>query len=386
MYTLTILVFSLLALPKRNDDARSFAWFILVLFALSPVTASSHFILLLVPIVLLLKGESLSWSAGLIALYILVQLSLRTWDAWLFPKLWCILALAIYVGWRYLAQVRIGPAMAAAAGVLAVSAGLAYTEWTSYQLEPQVADRHAVVEPGAIFSSAPVLREGAMVYESIAQDRFVLRSSEPAGSRTFKFEGHAFHPSTPLSGDPIYFELLAGGHSYISAYHESTRAWELVDGVDVDAVEPAISPDGSRLAYVSGGSIVLFDGESSSLVAGGAAGELSGPAFTPDNQHIVFAEGQPGYRSIRSVAISTGEPTALIQGGDCFQPSVAPDGSSLAFSCSGSGGSQIWLLDLKTGTRHQLTHGPCNNTHPAWDPGSRTIVFSSDCNRGVEDA
>jgi Tol biopolymer transport system component len=44
----------------------------------------------------------------------------------------------------------------------------------------------------------------------------------------------------------------------------------------------------------------------------------------------------------------------------------------------------VWILDLKTGTRKQITQGACNNTYPAWDPDSSGVVFASDCNRGVE--
>lgn len=55
-YSLGLLVAALLTLPKRSqaDDA-AVAWFILVLFALSPVTAYSHFVLLLVPVVVLVS-------------------------------------------------------------------------------------------------------------------------------------------------------------------------------------------------------------------------------------------------------------------------------------------------------------------------------------------
>jgi Tol biopolymer transport system component len=386
LYVLGILVFSLLALPKRNDNARSFAWFVIVLFALSPVTASSHFILLLVPVAVLLLGESASWQAGLIALYILVELPMRPWSSWMFPKLWFLLALALYVGWRFLVRVRIGPALAAGGLVVAVSAGVAYFQWSSYQREPQIANRHAVVDPGALFSSAAALSEARMIYESIGHDRFVLRASEPAGLRTFEFEGPAFHPSSPLAGEPVYFELLTGGHSRISAYRDSTKTLESVAGADLDAIEPVVSPDGTKLAFVSkGGSLVLLDQGVRSVLAGGdVAGEVSGPAFFRDGRHIVFAEGPSGHRAIRSVASSGNERRTLFEGGDCFEPAVAPDGSSLAFSCTGDGGSQVWLLDLKTGMRRRITQGACNNTYPAWDPDSRAVVFASDCNRGVE--
>ena len=139
-----------------------------------------------------------------------------------------------------------------------------------------------------------------------------------------------------------------------------------------DAIEPAISPDGTKLAYISHGALVV---PQTGLRFGT---EISGPAFFPDGQRIAYAEGPPGNRRI---AVSG---DLLIQEGDCFEPAVARDGSTVAFTCIGGGGSQIWLFNLKTRTRRQITHGACNNTHPAWASDSRSLVFSSDCNRGVE--
>jgi hypothetical protein len=357
LYTLGVLSFSLLMLPKDVPKDRAFAWFVIVLFALSPLTATYHFILLLVPIAILLRGESVAWSAGLIVLYILVELPLRLSYSWLFPKVWLLLALLLYTGWRFLRPTRIGPA----AVVVALSAAEAFLQWSSYRTEPPMMYQHAAVQPGSIFSSAAALSAGQLVYESMANDRFVLRS----GSRTLTFEGHAFHPSVPLAGEPVYFELLAGGRSQI-------KVTTMPEPVAWDAIEPAISPDGTKLAYISQGTLVI---PQTGLRFGT---EISGPAFFADNQRIAYAEGPPGNRRI---AVSG---DLLTQEGDCFEPAVARDGSTVAFTCNGGGGSQIWLLDLKTRARRQITHGACNNTYPAWAPDSRSIVFSSDCNRGVE--
>ena len=399
LYTLSVLAFSLVALPihdGQKEDTRCLAWFVIVLFALSPVTATYHFILLLVPIALLLRNDvrrtpwsaapTLSYaSAGLIVLYVLVELPLRPWNSWLFPKVWLLLALLLYAGWPFLRRVRIGPALTIAGLVIAASAGEALVQWRSYRTEPPIVNQRVEDEPGAIFSSAAALSPGQMFYESMADGRFVLRASGSAGTRIFEFDGHAFHPSVPQAGEPVYFELLAGGHSHISMYRDSRKTPEPVAGADPDGIEPAISPDGTKLTFVSRGSLVLLEnGVRSVLASGEAAREVSGPTFFPDGRRIAFAQGPPGNRGIRSVALSGGERQTLIQGGDCFEPVISPDGSSLAFSCSGNGGSQVWLLDLKTGSRRQVTRGACNNTSPAWDPDSGSIVFSSDCNRGVE--
>jgi hypothetical protein len=93
-YILGLVGLSLLAVRREpGDEARAFGWFVIVLLALSPNTSSYHFILLLLPIALLLQGASFSWSAGLLVLYVLIGNVLHSWNAWLFPRLWLLLAL-----------------------------------------------------------------------------------------------------------------------------------------------------------------------------------------------------------------------------------------------------------------------------------------------------
>ncbi len=111
------------------------------------------------------------------------------------------------------------------------------------------------------------------------------------------------------------------------------------------------------------------------MAGGEVTRDLSSPAFFPDGRHIAFVEGPPGHRNIRSVGISGDERQTLVEGGDCFEPAISPDGSWLAFSYSGNGGSQVWLLNLRTGSRRQITHGPCNNTFPAWARDSGSVVL-----------
>ena len=79
-----------------RDNARAFAWFVIVLFAISPNMAEYHFVMLLVPAALLLRGASVKWAAGWLALYALVGFRLFAWDAWLFPKAWLLIALFVY--------------------------------------------------------------------------------------------------------------------------------------------------------------------------------------------------------------------------------------------------------------------------------------------------
>jgi hypothetical protein len=380
LYTLGVLALALLALPRDSrEEDRDFAWFVIVLFAISPHTASYHFLLLLVPVALLLRGAPRVWSLGLFALYALIQLPIRPWYASLFPKAWLLLALSIYTGWRFFRTIRPVPAVAAAALVFVVSTADAYRRSNSFRQEPPSVSTHAAVDLGAIFSSAPAVARGEIVYQAMAQERYVLRVSTPNGIQTFAFDGHALHPA--VTSGSIYFEMVSARHSRIFAFDLAKQKLEAFTGSDLDAIEPAVSPDGSKLAFVAGGSLYVQQSGTPSLVYKSTA--VSGPSFFSDGHRIVFSEGPPGRRSLRILALPDGPPQTIVQGRDAFAPAVSPDGSRLAYAMSETGGAQVWVRDLTTGTSHRVTSGACNNDSPAWSPDSRSIVFASDCNRGI---
>jgi hypothetical protein len=372
-YALTVLTLALMAAPR--DEPRAFAWFTIVLFALSPNTAAYHFVLLLVPAVLLLRGATPKWAAGWIALFALVEVPLYQWDAWLFPKAWLMIALFLYTGWAWLRELPRRRVAVALAAIVTFSAMDAWRRMRSWRVEPPQTAEHAVVDRNNVFASAPAIREGALVYEVIAQERYLLRSA----GRDFAFDGEAFHPALARSG-PMYFELVAGGHSRICSYDFATGRTETVVGTELDPTEPAVSMDGSRLAFVSRGWLFVKEAGSTSRI--GSAG-ASHPAFFPDGRRIVFALGPAGRRSIRALSLEDGGTQTLADGGDSFDPAVSPDGRWLAFAAAETGARQVWILDLVTGARRRLTQGACNNESPAWEANSNAVVFTSDCSRGL---
>ena len=152
-------------------------------------------------------------------------------------------------------------------------------------------------------------------------------------------------------------------------------------GSEWSPTEPAISRDGRRLAFASNGLLYVREaGVISPVIPSHAA---SGPAFFPDGRQIAFAEGQPGRRSIRVVSVSGGQASTLTERGDCFAPAISPDGTLLAHVVSGTGNRQVWVQDLTSHASWPITSGACNNDAPAWDADSRTVVFASDCGRGL---
>lgn len=61
----------------------------------------------------------------------------------------------------------------------------------------------------------------------------------------------------------------------------------------------------------------------------------------------------------------------------------SPNGKWTAFVRSRNGSSQVYVGSRGGGPVVQVTHGPCNSITPAWEWNSESILFASDCGRGL---
>jgi len=123
--------------------------------------------------------------------------------------------------------------------------------------------------------------------------------------------------------------------------------------------EPAISPDGTRIAYVS---------------------TASGNDDVYVTDAIAFVSDRTGTRSVWKVGQFGGGATMLLE--DAEYPAISPDGTRIAFSrCVHGAELRIWvapLEDLSDAT--MLTtgeHGLWDHVGAAWSPDGRTLSYSA---------
>lgn len=362
--TLSILIFPLLALQRDAAvDRRELAWFLIAILLSSPNTALYVFVVLLLPIAMLLGQTNRRIAATLIAAYILLCLPLYPAYSWLFPKIWILLALFVLVGKEYWRKIQLRPALTALLAIFAFSLADAVRHQRSYENEPARRFTSVASQPHFIFVSYPAVSDAGIVFESMGAGGYVL-------NRNLEFEGQAFHPSTPVSGTPIYFELVAKGHSRIVSFDPSTRGLRTI--VD-DATNPAISPDGTRLAYLSNGRLFL-DGKPIRLAVPGPIDAL---AWFPDAKHLAFSSLGAIYDSRDARRLVANVP------GELSEPAVSPDSLALAFTAFRGGIQHVWVQEIRTGISHEITGGLCNSSAPAWQPDSYGLIFASDCDRGL---
>jgi hypothetical protein len=278
---------------RSTMENRDFAWFMIAVLLLSTSTASYTFILLLLPIALLLEESGRWQSLFLVVSYVLLTFPLR--PAWLFPKVWMLFALFVFVGWPRLRQVPRGLVVA----VLLLAATAAFLDakrhMLSYVNEPGQRFERVAVQKGAVFSSFPAVSRAGIFFQSMGNDRYVLRWLHDNRNEQLLFGGQAMHPRSALDGKSIYFELVANGASTMMQFDPATRkAAPQAMPVPADSLASAVSPDGHWIAYESDrdGPMQIWLRDLSTdrerRLTGGNCNNSS-PAWELDSRAILFA-------------------------------------------------------------------------------------------------
>ncbi|KUF17947.1 amidohydrolase [Streptomyces silvensis] len=141
---------------------------------------------------------------------------------------------------------------------------------------------------------------------------------------------------------------------------------------------PALSPDGSRVAFAALNTLWLADtsggGAPRRLRGAQPTGYLLGPSWARDGRSLVYADDRDGLLGVYRRDVATGKETALATGGR-VHPALSPDGERLA--CLDMTGRLV-VRDLAAGTERVLADpmgGGGLPGRPSWSPDGTRIAL-----------
>lgn len=149
---------------------------------------------------------------------------------------------------------------------------------------------------------------------------------------------------------------------------------------NADCREPALSPDGSRVAYISHASgnydiwMMDSDGGNATRITDDAGDERA-PSWNPDGNTIVYSSGGNLYTTdIHSLVTQKLSNNSY----NDIEPSFSPDGKIIAFCSDRSGNYDIWMMDSLGNSEAKITGDLFSERSPAWNPGGNEIAYISD--------
>jgi WD40 repeat protein len=163
------------------------------------------------------------------------------------------------------------------------------------------------------------------------------------------------------------------------------------DGSDVKRLrvfgsDPALSPDGSKIAYCSQREtlysqiyVMNSDGTALKRLTDIRSGDACGPVWSPDGKRIAyyaFANTQPSRNPEIWIMDGDGSnPKKLTDHG--MDPSWSPDGRQIAFASHRDEIFQIYAMNADGSNVHRLTKHNAEDSNPAWAPDGKSIAYIS---------
>jgi Tol biopolymer transport system component/DNA-binding winged helix-turn-helix (wHTH) protein len=104
------------------------------------------------------------------------------------------------------------------------------------------------------------------------------------------------------------------------------------------------------------------------------------PALSPDGTTLAFVSDRTGSSELWTARADGGEPSQRTRFGGAYvgSPAWSPDGRALVFDVRAAGNGDLWRLPADAAEPRLLTQGPASDLAPSWSRDGHSVLFASD--------
>lgn len=191
-------------------------------------------------------------------------------------------------------------------------------------------------------------------------------------------------PSLSQDTSFVVFENVCDNEIYMIEVGESEPV--RITNNRVQDTQPALSPDGARIAFVSDrdadGDYEIFvmnvDGSAVSQLTNNTARDEQ-PAWAPDGERIAFISNRDGANSEIYVMTVDGSGQTRLTDNIAIDesPDWSPFGNRIVYASNEDGDFEIFTIDPDGANPTQLTKNSQRDLAPSWSPRGFQIVYYS---------
>jgi TolB protein len=204
---------------------------------------------------------------------------------------------------------------------------------------------------------------------------------------------HQFDPALSPDGRRLAYGRATGSPQMELVIRDLRQSSEVVfrpRDTRATARQPSLAPDGSRVAFsltdVGGPQVASVDAKGQDLrILSASAGASGWPAYSPDGSRIAFASSRDGDFEIYVMDADGSSVRRLTHSpGRDLRPSWSPDGSRVAFTATRDGDEEVYVMDADGSNTRNISRHPSRDTDPAWHPDGLRLAIVSDRDGGSD--